>query len=361
MRVLEARNRVGGRVFTAHDESGVYELGAEFIHGADKALEELVFGLTVCAVPTAQYAHRGGQLVRDDRFWDVIERFVEHVRGREGAVGDHLASFDEPELARIYVEGFHAADPAQFSVAAFLIEEDFGEDKTRRLAHGYEEFIARLAADVPVTLATSVREVRWREGHVCLTSDRGATFEARAAIVTVPAPILATLRFDPEIPRALAAAASLGMGDVARVVVRVARRAWPEGASFLHDPKLPFPVWWTLPDAEVPSLVGWAGGPAAARVRDREKDAIASLEALLDAKVEVRALHTHDWGRDPFAGGAYSYVRVGAEDASSVLAEPLARTIFFAGEALPHDAPRATVQGALSSGRHAAELLLASR
>lgn len=360
MLVLEARARIGGRVFTANDDFGPYELGAEFVHGNDDALMRALRGAELAEVTTTHHERRGNELVRDDRFFGVIGRFVDHVRGRGGMVGEHFASFDEPALARSYVEGFHAADPAVFPAAAFVQEEDVGGDALRRLPRGYHELVQRLATDVPVHLSTAAREVRWRPGHVHVTSDRGETFEARALIVTVPAPLVATLRFDPAIPRAVEAASLLGMGDVARVIVRLPEPRWPSDASFLHDTNLPFPVWWTLPHASVPTIVGWAGGPAAARIGDRTGEAIAALAKLLGAAVEPLALHSHDWRRDPFAGGAYSFVRVGSEDASQVLAEPIAQTIFFAGEAVPGNNQRGTVHGAMRSGLRAAELLVTS-
>lgn len=358
--VLEARDRVGGRVFTARDDFGPYELGAEFVHGDDELLAHALEGIEIADVPNTHYERSDGELLRDDRFFGVIERFVEHVRERDGVVADHFASFEEPALARTYVEGFHAADPAAFPTRAFVREEDIGDESLRRVPNGYHELVARIATDVPVRLSTAAREIRWRQGHVLVTCDRGDAFEARALIVTVPAPLVRTLRFDPAIPRAMDAAARIGMGDVARVIVRLPRAPWPSDASFLHDTSLPFPVWWTLPHAPVPTIVGWAGGAAAERLRDRTRDAIASLSTLVGAAVEPLSLHSHDWGSDPFSFGAYSYARVGADDASAWLAEPIARTIFFAGEAIPGEAQRGTVHGALHSGARAAELLLTS-
>ena len=72
--------------------------------------------------------------------------------------------------------------------------------------------------------------------------------------------------------------------------------------------------------------------------------------------IEPLALHTHDWRSDPFALGAYSYARVGEE--AEVLAEPIERTIYFAGEALPGPAQRGTVHAAMHSGERAAQRLI---
>jgi monoamine oxidase len=68
----------------------------------------------------------------------------------------------------------------------------------------------------------------------------------------------------------------------------------------------------------------------------------------------------HDWQADPFARGAYSYVTVGGDKARSALAEPLADTLFFAGEAADTEGEAGTVAGALQSGARAARQVLAS-
>ena len=65
----------------------------------------------------------------------------------------------------------------------------------------------------------------------------------------------------------------------------------------------------------------------------------------------------HDWRRDPFARGAYSYVRVGGEGARENLAAPIGDTLFFAGEATDTE-ESGTVAGALRSGERAAQQLV---
>ena len=62
----------------------------------------------------------------------------------------------------------------------------------------------------------------------------------------------------------------------------------------------------------------------------------------------------HDWGRDPFARGAYSYVAVGGGNARAALAMPVDGTLFFAGEATSNDGQGGTVNGALETGERAA-------
>jgi monoamine oxidase len=68
----------------------------------------------------------------------------------------------------------------------------------------------------------------------------------------------------------------------------------------------------------------------------------------------------HDWQSDPYARGAYSYVKVAGEKAREQLAAPLRDTLFFAGEATDTEGEAGTVAGALQSGERAAREVLRS-
>jgi len=111
-------------------------------------------------------------------------------------------------------------------------------------------------------------------------------------------------------------------------------------------------------------VVGWAGGPAAIALEqsaaDLESRAVSSLASTLDLDRRRVARHivasfAHDWGRDPFSRGAYSYPLVGGADAARQLARPVRRTLFFAGEASEAEGRTATVHGAIATGYRAAE------
>jgi monoamine oxidase len=68
----------------------------------------------------------------------------------------------------------------------------------------------------------------------------------------------------------------------------------------------------------------------------------------------------HDWQADPFSRGAYSYAAVGGMGAAAKLAEPVANTLYFAGEATNGDGYNGTVHGAIATGLRAAKELLQS-
>jgi monoamine oxidase len=113
-----------------------------------------------------------------------------------------------------------------------------------------------------------------------------------------------------------------------------------------------------------PLLVGWAGGPKAARLRGLPRAAVvdaalASLRSVfrVDAKRRVESVLVQDWQSDRYARGAYSYVRTGGEGAREALAAAMADTLFFAGEATDPE-ESGTVAGALQSGIRAAREVL---
>jgi len=88
--------------------------------------------------------------------------------------------------------------------------------------------------------------------------------------------------------------------------------------------------------------------------------ALEGLRGLFGSIPDPDQAYVHDWQSDPFARGAYSYVRVGGEGARERLAQPLAGTLFFAGEATNVAGEAGTVSGALQTGERAAREVLRS-
>jgi monoamine oxidase len=171
------------------------------------------------------------------------------------------------------------------------------------------------------------------------------------------------------------------MGSVVRIVLELRERIWENGKllsvsesealcalSFLHTRDPDIPVWWTAHPIRAPLLVGWAGGPRAARMLRRPPDeierlAIASLARQLGLTAQkVRGLvqrsWTHNWDQDPFARGAYSYIGVGGVNAPRQLAQAVDGTLFFAGEAADPEGRMGTVNGAIATGVRAAKACL---
>ena len=236
-----------------------------------------------------------------------------------------------------------------------------------------EAIASRCSGKWDLRLETVVREVRWRPGEVTVTTSDGESLRAASAVITVPLPIFERLRFDPELPEKRAAARRLAMGSVTKLLLRFREPFWRDvrvlrGMLFLHAFDQPFPTWWTALDPEAPLLTAWAGGPQADRLGTADPGALVGLAvrslaaALGMREADISALledHTHhDWKGDRYSRGAYSYVRVGGTGAPGALAEPVAGTLFFAGEATCGGGHNATMEGAAQSGRRAADELI---
>jgi monoamine oxidase len=222
-----------------------------------------------------------------------------------------------------------------------------------------------VTAGMQIQLQTVVRRVRWSHGSVEVEGTfRGEPWRAGAprAVITLPIGVLPSLR----IREKSAALARLASGPVVRVAMAFRSAFWEKdhpGVAFFHSPDAPFPTFWTPLPMHAPLLTAWAGGPKAARLTGSSekvllRSALESVRSVLGSIEEPQAFLIHDWHADPFARGAYSYVKVGGTGAREALAAPLDETLYFAGEAT--DVEQAgTVGGALASGIRAAREILA--
>jgi monoamine oxidase len=362
--VLEAGHRVGGRILTEVETSaGIpIELGAEFVHGDAPVTTGLLdeARLATVRVTGRHYRSDDGQLSPQGPIWERMARVFRHMR-RRGEDRSFQAFLDtrpggarlraERELAHGFVQGFDGADTSRISERSLAEQGNptEGAAEARRIVNGYAALVAHLEREVAalIRLDTAVRRIAWGEDGVRVVDGAGAEHRARAAIVTVPLPMLhdeAAIAFDPELPAARAAARRLVMGHVLRISVVVRERFWESRAKeivYVHTPTRPFTVWWTQHPIMAPLLTGWTGGPPALELRgagDVEGRALAELARafrIRRARLErlVDSIHWHDWTNDPLARGAYSYTGVGGTTAARTLARGIGGRLFFAGEA----------------------------
>ena len=401
--ILEARDHVGGRAWTRHepDLSAPIELGAEFIHGRVPETFELLREVGKAALDTsgAHWRLRDGKLVQntEDLFGSIqvaLERSnvlkqpdisFDTWLSRSGEYG---LSPEAAAMARAFVEGFDAADPAR--VSAHFIAKEWGsggmlDSPQFRPLGGYSSVLAALAGaldreNIRLQLQTVVREVRWRRGSVEIDAaflDQPFSVQATCAIVTLPLGVLqapagatGTVRFVPGLDTKREALQQLVFGPVLKLSLRFRTAFWEkldggryEDAAFFHSAASAFPTFWTSLPLRAPLLTAWIAGPKAARLSMYEmpeivRQALDSLSTVFggrpQSEFELEAAYLHNWQTDPFSRGAYSYIAVGGGDARRTLAEPLEGTLFFAGEATDTEGEAATVTGALQSGARAA-------
>lgn len=400
--ILEARDRIGGRIWTLR-EPGLpvpIELGAEFLHGEAEETRDVARrqALGVVDVNGRRFAPRRGRLRRlhdfDARILGLMMRLQED-REPDRSVAEavkrirSLGSQDRALVMR-FVEGYHAADPARISERSIAGGEDPREMRIARIDGGYDRIVYALASRVAsrIRLEAPVSRVRWRAREVVVEYGPGSSIAARAIIVTAPLGVLAApdgslgaVRFEPTLPAIEGAIGKLAMGGVIKVIFGLDEPVWlsarfrarhgDERFDRMAFVQLlgatPFPTWWTPYPAQAPTLVGWYGGPSAFKLAAEGKDRIIQVakRALATAmgmaprtvNQHVREVVMHNWISDPWSRGTYSYVTVGGSSAAAVLARPIQGTLFFAGEHAS-SGRNGTVDGAIASGRRAAEQVL---
>lgn len=412
--VLEARDRLGGRIATMHrsDTSSPLELGAEFVHGRPPEIFSLpasAFALYEVHGQTMVAQH--GQLRADRGRVGRMERVLKEVSAWRGADRSLASLLDERfageqqaaarRLIHDYVEGFDAADVQSVSIKWLAQTERAAQSieggRQFRPASGYSHLTSLLrdglAADrAPVRLNTIVHEVQWSPGHVLVGAHApsGEALEpvtARAAVITLPLAVLSAapqdtgaVRFVPDLQDKQPAYQSLGMGQVLKVLLRFREAFWDRmrppyphlpRLSFLFTSDETFPTWWTSYPLVAPLLTAWVAGPRAAplagladaRIIEHAVEALARSLAvgMGELEADLEGGYLHNWNTDPFARGAYSYVRAGGLEAPARLGAPLADTLFFAGEATVTDGHTGTVHGAMASGNRVAGEILRSR
>ena len=383
---LEARARIGGRILTVHDPLSPVpiELGAEFIHGRPPEIWNIVetAPLTVYDCTERALHIKNGRIQnRSDAWLPVDEIMAEMEKAAESGPDQSFEGFlkstshsaDAKELATSYVEGFNAARADVIGIASLAQDARSADaidgDRAFRLMNGYDS-IPQYLLDGEVRLNSIVENIEWSSTGVTVHNRSAINaqeerIKCRRAIVTVPLGVLqaGSISFDPQPIEILKAAHQLEFGQVVRVILRFRERVWEQKpelaeAGFLLSQEPVFPTWWTPLPMRAPIITGWSAGRKATPDATIER-AIEQFGHITGISAPAEAAYFHDWGKDPFARGAYSYVPAGAMGARETLAQPVADTLYFAGEATETNGHSATVHGAIASGIRAARQILA--
>ena len=368
--VLEARDRVGGRVWSVPFAGATAERGAEFILPHDTELIATAgrLGLELVRKGTlyGNREPRGGEPASRDAVAAALEelRALPELQGEtingaltrarvDSGVADAIA-------ARLEVSCAHSADDLDVSV----VREGagaFGDFDTHTIHGGNDRIARELAARVgdAVHLSCAVDAIRWSDSRVHV-QNRSAEISADAAVIAVPASVLDRIEFEPALPDdKLAANRAVRYGQAAKLFVALRTPARPSQILFVPG------RWWCYTQLgadgqPLPFVAAFAGSAAAVDAPELDHGPekwLAALEQLRpDLDLDVGAAMLSTWREDPWVRGAYSarspYSSLGTPELSRPVG-PLA----FAGE---HTAGawHGLMEGALRSGRRAATELL---
>lgn len=388
--ITEADRRVGGRIHTISGRqfNPYIEGGAEFVHGklplTLKLLKEAKIGYE--RVTGEMYRVENGQWTKQQEMapgWDKLvqqmnalkeDMTIEAFLQKYFAAPGHAAL---REWTRRFAEGFDVADISKASVMAVRDEWQDDMDDTFRVQAGYGQLVDYLknqcmAAGCGLFHSFVVNKVSWKQDAVTVTAADGRVVKGHKCIITVPVGILqeSAIHFEPSIDEYMRAAKQIGFGSVVKIFFQFKEPFWNQYAAdigFIFSEEI-IPTWWTqLPDQR-PLLVGWLGGPQVKRVEGLSDDqvlelALQSLSNIFKKDIETLqqllvVREVQNWSNQAHAAGAYSYSTVQTAAARKVFREPVASTLYFAGEGYHEGESSATVEAALLSGQKVAMLII---
>jgi monoamine oxidase len=364
--VLEARDRVGGRVWSRRlDNGAVVEMGAEFLLPGNTAVRELAerFGLGLWdkGMWYGRREPRGGIGTTADELEAAATRLAgapPDVSARRFLEGlDIPAGAREALLARVEISSANSADVVAASDLTGIAHVD--REPAPSIAGGNQRLALALADALGgvVRLRAPVQRIVHGGDGVRAAGD-GTELEADVCVIAVPASVLDEIAVDPPLPAMLAEALeAVRYGHAAKLFVPLRSPAQPSAVM-----SVPGRYWtWTSTGdgGEVqPVVSAFAGSEQALARLEVERGPDRWLESLTelrgDLELDPAGVVLSTWSDDPWARAAYSTSP--PRELAEAFAQPIDR-LAFAGEHLG-GAFAALMEGAIRSGRRAAVALL---
>jgi polyamine oxidase len=404
--ILEARQRIGGRLHTFDLGDSPVDLGGSWIHtpignpmtawaeqvGVERRAAHLFEAATVWDAADGRLLETGElawfREQSEEPLLAAIDGLVTRV-GNDVPLADAIDDFvdrsgqDADRSRRLrwalrrFAEG-DASGPAEVISArwfgrygTFYEGDMFGDMPIG----GYRRLLDALATGLDVQLGRIVRRIeRATDGAVVTLAD-GSSERGSHVLVTVPLGVLkaGVIEFRPPLPlERMDAIGRLGFGRFEKVALRFdpdvwGARAWPNllVASDVRDAELPV-VMSLEPFTGEPVVLAYAFGSSVGLLSEvSESDAVRRLLDLIQRATGTRppapeSVTRTAWAADPYTRGAYSFVPLGASPADfDLLGQPIGGRLLFAGEATSQSRV-GYADGAFSSGIREAKRLMQS-
>jgi monoamine oxidase len=395
--VLEARGRIGGRIWTDRSLGIPLDMGAAYLEGADgNPIDFLVRHFCIETVvgnlDDEQFYNACGEELSDakdeqlDRDIGDFKEYLHQVQKRLGCCPDYPISVAyedfitqrrecltyEDQLAlrtgiNIGLEGTAAANIDQLSLAQYDKDLAFSGDNLM-FPGGFDQVPKRLAEGLQIHYGQVVSAIDYDSIAVSVTTREGKQYTADYVIVTVPLGVLKSrsITFTPELPSWKQMAIDrLGMGVADKLFLRFPKVFWKKDKDSEFVGFISHCTLWSgfinyFAYIEKPVVLFYNIGNEALQTED-----LSDREAIDKAMTMLRTIYHGKnipnptgyaltrWARDPFTLGSYSYIPVGGKASDyDVMAMSVGR-VLFAGEATERRYP-ATVHGAYWSGRRVA-------
>ncbi len=389
IKILEARDRIGGRIWTNQDLGLAIDLGASWIHGnhPDNPIMQLAKKLMVNTFEldeeeTVVFNAKGKEYTdkklfsKSKAYAKLLDKIEE--KGEENKSIKDLILKLKPKALE---------DPLMLFFLSSDLEFDFGNDIDRlcslhyesdeefegenlMITHGYRKILDYLAKDLTIELGQKVRRINYGDDRVVVKTMKDR-YVADYVICTVPLGVLKanSIHFIPELPAVKKTVLDrMEMGNLNKVVLTFKKSFWHREMHYLAiTPKEKGRYNYFLNYKKInahPTLMTFAFGHFAKEMEHHSDEKV--VEAVMkhlkvmygaDISQPVEILRS-GWTQDPFSLGAYSAAVVGMEEFDfETVAHNLQNKVFFAGEHTSQSY-RGTVHGAYLSGQEVAEEVL---
>lgn len=392
--VIEARNRIGGRIWTSRAWPDMpMDMGASWIHGVKgNPLTKLADEAGATRIATSYdsanaYDAKGAQIETeaDTAKAEAVlrkaraaaensERDLSLATAVQASKGWQAASDAERRMIRHTVNGAveqeYAGDWTEVSAWHYDDSKEFGGGD-ELFPHGFDQITAWLARGLDIRLGQTVRTIGPAGRGVRVTLAGGDALEADRVIFTLPLGVLraGSVTFNAPLAQSRQRAIeTLRMGLLNKCWLRFDRIAWPDDVDWIEwigPEDGQWAQWVSLAHgARLPVLLGFHAGDAARRLEQRDDGAIMAsaheaLKSMFGSSFPApRAAQITRWSRDPFAFGSYSFNAVGVtpQTRRNLAGADWDGRLVFAGEAASAHY-FGTAHGAVLSGRAAAALI----
>lgn len=392
VRVLEARDRLGGRTWTSNYWDDVpLDMGASWIQGTEgnpitELAEKIATPLVMTSYDNAITYEVGGQpfTAKEDRIIEQLEKkwqgAIATAQNGDGdqslqAVIENVFDLENQPLEtkqiidwymNSTIEHEYAGSLKDTSIYWFDGDGGFGGDDAI-FVEGYQAIVNYLAKDISIELNQIVESIDYSEEIPKIITNQGA-YTADQVIITLPLGVLKSgqVKFIPELPSPKRKAIkALGMGILNKCYLRFPKVFWPKKVDWIEQVPTERGLWseWVniFRVNQLPILLGFNAADEGKEIEtwtDEEiiKSAMKTLRHLFGDDIpDPTDYQITRWQSDSFSRGSYSFNALGSHpDMRDHLAKSLNDQIFFAGEATERDY-FATAHGAYLSGLRVAE------
>eukprot|EP01080_Neovahlkampfia_damariscottae_P012157 gene12157-5647_t len=402
VKILEARKRTGGRILTKSTYkngklSTSIDMGAMIITGTignpvSTICEQMKLKLHVIDTKNQIFDFDGKRISHeiDDSVEKNFNKFLDEIsenrRDNFQSLGETLKNRIDQYLETIQDKerkgqekrlfGWHIAN-LEYGCGTDLLPvslKHWDQDDIHELdgdhcfvKEGYTAMVDEYSQNLDIELNQIVYKIENFKNGVKVHTNQGI-YSGDVVLVTVPLSVLKnqTIEFSPPLPKwKISTIDNLGFGLLNKVTLYFSKPFWDTKLDYLgylnSERRGEFYLMWNMYHVcDRPVLVALVAGKAAYEIENEsdeyvQKKMMKALRKMYGEKIpEPNKIFKTSWNLDPFAGGSYSFIKLGSKGGIEYdIMSQRVNKIFFAGEATCKEHP-STVLGGLLSGFRAA-------